>query len=49
MTVGWSGNGRRVSMRVSVMLRANVDGDQTIGKVLKPALEVWSPLSYWGR
>jgi DDE superfamily endonuclease len=30
-------------------VRPNVDGDQTIGKVLKPALEVWSPLSYCPR
>jgi hypothetical protein len=27
-------------------VRPDVDGDQTIGEVSKPALEVWSPLSY---
>jgi hypothetical protein len=30
-------------------MRPDVDGDQTIGKVSKPALEVWSPLSYCPR
>jgi DDE superfamily endonuclease len=30
-------------------VRPNIDGDQTIGKVSKPALEVWSPLSYCPR
>ncbi len=30
-------------------MRPNVDGDQTIGKVSKPAMEVWSPLSYCPR
>jgi hypothetical protein len=30
-------------------VRPNVDGDQTIGKVFKPAMEVWSPLSYCPR
>jgi hypothetical protein len=30
-------------------VRPNVDGDQTIGKVSKPAMEVWSPLSYCPR
>ena len=27
----------------------DVDGDQTIGKVSKPAMEVWSPLAYCPR
>jgi hypothetical protein len=30
-------------------VRPNVGGDQTIGKVSKPAMEVWSPLSYCPR
>jgi len=30
-------------------VRPSVDGDQTIGKVSKPAMEVWSPLSYCPR
>jgi hypothetical protein len=30
-------------------VRPDVDGDQTIGKVFKPALEVWAPLSYGPR
>ena len=30
-------------------MRPDLDGDQTIAKVSKPALEVWSPLSYCPR
>jgi hypothetical protein len=30
-------------------VRPDVDEDQTIGKVFKPAMEVWSPLSYCPR
>jgi hypothetical protein len=30
-------------------VRPDVDEDQTIGKVSKPAMEVWSPLSYCPR
>jgi hypothetical protein len=30
-------------------VRPDVDGDQTISKVLTPAREVWSPLSYCPR
>ena len=30
-------------------MRPDVDGDQTIGKVFKPAKEVWSPVAYCPR
>jgi hypothetical protein len=30
-------------------VRPNVDGDQSIGKVLKLAMEVWLPCRHWSK